>query len=209
MKIFCTEYPLLSRNPLGEKPGIGQIFLRGDSSINNSGKVLSLPWWSKAVGFVPLLAVRVGRVGRAFEAVHADRYYEEMALGIGFADLELFKRALDQSEDPSLSYNFDGSLFLSSFYPKARFPEEIPFVDFSGEDRSEGCLSVRVSEERIAGTLALLSRYYLMKMGDVVTFPLSDSFERVAGDMRRLYEGSEDEVLLDFGVRVFRSNFTP
>ena len=208
MKIFCTEYPLLSREEPAIKPDVRRIFLRGDSAINNSGKYLSRPWWCDSLSMVPLLVVRVGKVGRGFEPDRAGKYFSEAALGVGFADLDRFRTALEKGEDPSLSYNFDGCLFVSPFCPKEQLPSVSRFVTLSGEERQEGRLSLTVDEGLIGETLSVLSRYYLMKMGDLVTFPLMSAFEPVKEDFRRLYEGGSGEVLLDLGVRLFSGTFT-
>lgn len=208
MKIFCTEYPLLKGDTMSHVPDIGQVFMRGDSCINNSGKVTTAPWWSEEISTLPLLVVKVGKVGRAFEAIHAEKYYSEVALGVGLADCGAFLSSLKDGKDPSHSYNFDGSLFLSPFCPKSDFPTEIHSVSLCAGERVESTLPVSFPFDYIRLVLAYLSRYYLMKMGDLVTFPLASQFEPVTGDLRTLFEGHEGEVLLDLGVRVFGRNFT-
>ena len=208
MKIFCTEYPLLSGGELNRMPRIGKVFLRSDSSINNSGKILTLPHWSRSVSALPLLVVRIGKAGRHFEPEHAEKYFSEVALGVGFADVERFREALRDGDDPSLSYNFDGALFLSPFYKAEDFPSSIPFVTLRGGQREAGTLSTEPDRELIGKTLSVLSQHYLMKTGDLVTFPLAGRYEEVTEDFRRLYEGPREELLLDLGVRLFSGNFT-
>ena len=208
MKIFCTEYPLLSgvgNDASGSEPfAIRHAFMRGDSSINNSGKVLVRPFWSNELCGLPLLVVKVGRVGRHFEAHHTEKYVSEGALGFGLADRGYFREALKRGFDPGLAYNFDGSLFLSRFMPLDTFPKAFPEVILRGDDRLQKTLEVQADSEQIGRTVAEISRYYLMKMGDLVTFPLCGSMEVFEEDERRLFEGPAGELLLDLSVKVYK-----
>ena len=208
MKIFCAEYPLLSGRDAGSSgPVVTRLFMRGDSALSNSGKTLARPWWIERLSAVPVLAVRVGRVGKHFSTGDARKYYREGAVGVSFAGADFFREVSASGGDPSAAYNFDGALHLSPFFPMEECPPVLHLFRYRSGERLHEEIPVSVRPEEIDALLSEISAYYLLKMGDMVTIPLVDAFEEVTADERRVYEDEEGRGLLNLGIRLFRGNF--
>ncbi len=204
MKIFCTEYTLLGAPRRTEYP-IGNFFMRSDNAITNSGKTLYTPTWSSDMHFVPVLVVRLSKAGKSIQECYAHKYYHELALGVSFVDLQYYRATSALGLDPSLAYNFDGSLAISRFFPQEEFPDTIRHVMLNNQDEPiEGEAIIHqsvVSLGHIHQTIAILSCYYLMKMGDCIAFPLVDTFTPASAPMQHLYSTTDDHLILNSVIK--------
>lgn len=198
MKIFCAEQVLISGTSDAQYP-MGDFFLRSDNTFTNSGKTLYTPTWSTVMQYLPVLVVRISRVGKCIDLRYAERYFEQVALGLSLVDIHYYRAAIESKVDPSLAYDFDGALVSSSFFPKETLPCSIKHLILHGTDegpRADINLSA-ITQKYIHEHISLISRYYLLKMGDCITFPLCGRFNPIAPPERHLYFTSDEEVILN------------
>lgn len=201
MKIFCSEQSLLSETFQKEYP-IGHFFLRSDNTLTNSGKTLYTPEWSRDMHYVPVLVVRIGRVGKSIESRFAHKYYQELALGISFTDIQYYQQTSALGLDSSLAYDFDGALMTSLFFPKEEMPKTISHLILNGEERTEEKIIIQsISSDRIHETISTISHYYLIKMGDCITFPLVDKYRKIEAPEQHLYSTPDDTVILNASIK--------
>lgn len=201
MKIFCSEQSLLSETFQKEYP-IGHFFLRSDNTLTNSGKTLYTPAWSRDMHYVPVLVVRIGRVGKSIESRFADKYYQELAIGISFTDIQYYQQTSALGLDSSLAYDFDGALITSHFFPKEEMPKTISHLILNGEERTEEKIIIQsISSDRIHETISTISHYYLIKMGDCITFPLVDKYRKIEAPEQHLYSTPNDTVILNASIK--------
>lgn len=204
MKIFCSEQSLLSETFQKENYPIGHFFLRSDNTLTNSGKTLYTPEWSMDMHYVPVLLVRIGRVGKSIESRFAHKYYQEFALGISFADIQYYKQTSALGLDSSLAYDFDGALITSHFFPKEEMPKTISHLILNGEKTTEEKITTHsISSDHIHETISIISHYYLIKMGDCITFPLVDKYRKIEVPEQHLYSTStpNDTVILNASIK--------
>lgn len=198
MKIFCTDFDYLSTSlrDKHDRVDIRRVYTKPDSALLNSGKMLYCPEHVSRLYTLPHLIVRVARVGKFLEPRFAHRYWEQVGVGLSSCGLDDARQAISEGL-PHVAYSgFDGALVHS--------------VLKSYEDCASGGLVFIRNDERfplilppssmIDEYLALISRYFMLKIGDLVTFPLMTDYMPVeVGD--NLYIALGEEELAYVGIR--------
>lgn len=191
MKVFTS---------LSQAQVISDVKLRPDNVIINSGKEIYLPDWIEELTYMPVLIVRVAKVVKAIEPQYGERYYEVATLG-----LDLRADKVKEGIPEFMSYSFDNALMRGDYWldleeiksqgarvVTSRFseivPEELPELQFP-------------SDEQIHKTLALVSNYYLIKIGDLLTFPLWTAHRPIKPGMGILVVDKRDQELLYYGIK--------
>lgn len=216
MKIFSAdrELPLLSREEIKSNQNrdamhdfsLSSYNLRADNTIINSGKELYQPSWVASTFYTPAMLVRLSRVTKSVAQQFACRYYEEARLGV------LMCCTFEEGIMPEhFAYSLDSSLVMSqtdwqSIGNVLSILEQL----FVGEMEIEHRKLVNVSEhlhipdmEFISAQVALLSRYFLLKIGDIIALPLWNYYRElpVNGNVIIGDTGEEKKEILYFGLR--------
>lgn len=162
----------------------------------NSGKMLYCPEHVSQLYALPQLMVRVTRVGKYLESRFAHRYWDEVGVGVSFCGLAEVRHSI-ANHVPYMPYlGFDGSLVhgsLSSYDGYER--EKLSFyINATARDLT---LPTRAY---IDGYVSLMSRYFMLKMGDYLTFPLWHAYVPV-GEGDNLYIARGEDVGVTVGVR--------
>ncbi|MDO5016914.1 MAG: hypothetical protein Q4E10_00950 [Porphyromonas sp.] len=174
MKLFSTwQLPV----------GIGDFALRADNVLSNSGKDFYRPDWMEGVEALPMLVVRIGKVAKCIEEQFADRYYDRLSLAFS-----LRASRIDDNLPEAMRENFDGSF--------VRWSQWVGYDDLVDRDRLSAVRMVTPQQldtevplilpakETISKALVLVSRYYLLKIGDLIALPAATvpiSLEREQG----------------------------
>lgn len=144
----------------------------------------------------PYLIVRVARVGKYVAPQFAPRYWEQVGVGISFCGLDEARRAIANGL-PHVAYSgFDGALVQSVLKDYDTCASgALSFI--RGTDKYPLTLP---SLSIINSYLSLISEYFMLKIGDLLIFPLlSDYMPVEIGD--NLYVALGDEELAFVGVR--------
>lgn len=180
MKIFGAERGLFFSEEERERKGksaslrIGDFLIRSDNTLTNSGKTLYRPSWGRSLYYVPVLVVRLSKVGKSISLPFVHKYYEQVAVGVSFFDRLYFQEQRREGLDPSLAYNFDTSLPCSPFVDKETLLQRLGGMEHRSNKKE--CRMMPTfnfyTREQIESSISLLSHYFLLKMGDCITFPL-------------------------------------
>lgn len=203
MKIFGTDYAYLSGRMMEPTSGMDDIYFRSDNALINSGKTLYLSSWMHQISFMPHLVVRIGRVGKGIDPVFADRYYSEVAMGLSLADRDYLIDRRTSGLDPMLSYSFDGALMVGQMYPKGEIDPSQMLVRIIEEGDVKKKISTRMempSKYRITEVISMLSHHFLLKMGDLITFPLWQEYVSL-NPGQHIHLSSGDEEVLFMGLK--------
>lgn len=200
MKVFCTDFPLLTGRSLEEAALTDRLCLRGDHTLLNSGKQVRITSRMRGLSVMPQLVLRLSRAGKGFEERFADRYYREAAWGLAFADPEQVRERLARELDPALGYDFDGSLAVGHFIPLADLRRQrATLLETQGAVPAGETPLELPSEELLRRTVAALAQLFLLKTGDCVCFPLRNHYRPLrAGEQLFVAEG--DHELLHIGI---------
>lgn len=203
MKIFSTDYPLIAELDPATAVGMDRVYFRSDNALINSGKTIYRAPWMKELRFMPHLVVRVGRVGKGIDTTFAPRYYSEATLGFSLYDHEYMKSQQMEKLNPVLAYSFDGALMIGSM----RALHDIDTRHSMVRVIEQGTVSRVISDplsmpssDDISGYISMLSNYFLLKMGDLITIPLWKKYVPLASG-QHIHLSCDSEEILFMGIK--------
>lgn len=179
------------------------LSLKPDSTLLRDGKPFFLPDFSQQVEYELSVVVRIDRLGKCIAPRFASRYYREVTLGIDWTARDLQARLLQQGWSWELSKAFDNSATLGTFVPLDELGGNVQSLPFrlciDGCCVCQGDTSEMI--HRVDDTLAYVSRFMTVKMGDLLFTgsPLSGIGPAAIGQHFEGYLG--ERLVLDFHVR--------
>jgi len=171
MKILCIgrnyeEHARELKNPLPAEP---VVFSKPDSALLRNNNPFFIPDFANEFHHEVEVLVRINRLGKNIAPEFANRYYDEIGLGIDFTarDLQddLRKKGLPWEKCKA----FDGSAVISEFVPKDKFPNlnALNFhLDINGTTRQKGNTADMIFT--IDQIIAHVSTYFTLKIGDII-----------------------------------------
>jgi acylpyruvate hydrolase len=203
MKILCIgrnyeEHAKELKNPLPAEP---VVFSKPDSAILRNNQPFFIPDFANEFHHEVEVLVRINRLGKNIAPEFANRYYDEIGLGIDFTARDLQDELRGKGLPWEKCKAFDGSAVISEFVPKERFSDlqNINFrLDVNGQVRQKG--NTRDMIFSIDAIVAHLSNYFTLKIGDIIYTGTPAGVGSVhIGD--RLTGYIEDEQFFDFWVK--------
>lgn len=191
MKLLCAEY-----NEAGEVA----YNVIGDNALLRNNDDFYVPAFATELSCVPQIVLRVGKIGKHVAERFAGRYYEEAGVGIRFYADNLERELLAASLSPAAAMAFDSSAAISSM--KSLADVSPGNMMFSFELNGKNVFTRRVCEisRRPEETLAAMSGYYMLKIGDFLF--CGGVFRQrnlsIGDRLRVLLDG---ECLLDFQIK--------
>ena len=193
-----AEHAKELNNPV---PTVPVIFMKPDTALLKDNKPFYHPDFSEDIHHEIELVLKVSKEGKHIGEKFAAGYYDEIGLGVDFTARDIQARHKEKGLPWELAKAFDGSAPISTFVPKATFPDiyNINFkLDINGETRQQGNTNMLLfSFESI---IAFVSCYITLKKGDLIFTGTPAGVGRVkVGDRLEGYIG--DEKMLDFWVK--------
>lgn len=203
MKIICVgrnyeEHAKELKNPLPDEP---IIFMKPDTALLRENKPFYLPSFAKSFHYEVELVVKINKMGKNIETKFANRYYEEIGLGVDFTARDLQDNLRKKGLPWELAKGFDNSAVISSFISKYDF-ENIDNINFSltqnDEVKQQGCSSDMISS--IDEIISYISKYFTLKIGDLIyTGTPAGVGEVKIGDRLKGY--IEEREMFDFEIK--------
>jgi len=155
MKLLCTEYNPDSRMA---------IVPLGDNALLRNNDDFYIPEYVAEISCVPQWVIRISKLGKSVGERFAERYFEEIGVGIRFYAGN-FEKELQGAGLPSvMASSFDGSAAISSLLPKERVGEAVYTFRVNGKVMDEGkWQNLPVTPARL---ISFASAYYTLKIGD-------------------------------------------
>ena len=204
MKIICIgrNYSEHVRELNNEMPGEPVIFMKPDSALLRNNDAFYIPDFSQDVHYECELIVRINRLGKNIEARFANRYYDEIGLGIDFTARDLQNKLKEKGLPWEKATAFDRSAVISSeFSAKAELPElnSIKFqLKKNGQLVQNGDSAYMLFP--IDELISQVSKYFTLKIGDLIYTGTPAGVGPVAiGD--RLEGFLEGKKMFDFEVK--------
>ena len=104
MKLLCAEY-----NEAGEVA----YNVIGDNALLRNNDDFYIPAFATELSCVPQIVLRIGKIGKHVAERFAERYYEEVGVGIRFYADNLERELLAASLSPAAAMAFDSSAAIS------------------------------------------------------------------------------------------------
>lgn len=171
MKILCIgrnyeEHAKELKNPLPAEP---VIFSKPDTALLRNNDPFFIPDFAESFHHEVEIVVRINRLGKNIEEQFANRYYDEIGLGIDFTARDLQDKLKSKGLPWEKCKAFDGSAVISNFVSKEKFPDlnNLNFhLDINGETRQKG--NTRDMIFSIDQIISHVSKYFTLKIGDFI-----------------------------------------
>ena len=170
MKIICIgrNYAEHAKELGNEIPDSPVIFMKPDTAVLKKGSDFYIPEFSDDVHYELEVVLKISKGGKYIQEENADKYYDEIGLGIDFTARDLQSELKAKGLPWELSKGFDGSAVVSEFYKKEDF--DMKNINFSlmknKEEVQNGNTSLMIfSPEKI---IAFVSQYFTLRVGDLI-----------------------------------------
>lgn len=204
MKIFAVGLNYASHNEEMKRMFVSEepvIFMKPDTALLKGGKPFYLPDFSQEMHYETEVVVKISRLGKNIAERFAERYYEEVTVGIDFTARDLQRKQKEKGLPWELSKAFDNSAAIGSFVSKEDVGgvNNLDFhLDINGKTVQQGNSEGMIySVDKI---ISYVSRYFTLKMGDLIFTGTPAGVGPVqVNDHLQGYIG--DKKLLDFRVK--------
>lgn len=171
MKILCIgrnyeDHAKELKNPLPSEP---VIFSKPDSALLRNNDPFFLPDFAQSFHHEVEIVVRINRLGKNIDAKFANRYYDEIGLGIDFTARDLQDELKGKGLPWEKAKAFDSSAVISPFVSKDKYPdlEHLNFhLNINGETRQKGNTEDMIFN--IDQIISHVSKYFTLKIGDYI-----------------------------------------
>ncbi len=171
MKLICIgrNYTDHIEELENERPTDPVIFMKPDTAILLKKQPFFIPDFSDDVHHEVEVLVKIKKVGKYIEKKFANKYYDEISLGIDFTARDL-QRSLKKKGLPwEKAKAFDGAAVIGSWVSKKEYGD-VDNIDFhlekNGEVVQEG--NTRLMLWKIDELIEYVSKYFTLKIGDVI-----------------------------------------
>ena len=203
MKIICIglnyrKHALELGWPVPDEP---VVFLKPDSSILKNNKPFFLPGFSTDINYEVEVVLKISKLGKGISAKFAQRYFDEITLGIDITARDLQTRLKTAGMPWELSKCFDGAAPLGHFISVSSI-KDINNLDFrleiNNEVRQQGNTSDMIFS--INEIFEYVSKFFTLKTGDLIFTGTPPGVGQLhKNDNLVAYLG--DEPVLDFMIK--------
>ncbi len=203
MKIICIgqSYADHVREMNSSTPSEPIFFFKPDTCLLRKNQPFFYPNFSNEIHYELEVVLKICRLGRNISERFANRYYNEVGLGIDFTARDLQRDCKAKGLPWEIAKAFDGSAPISEFKGKAEFPD-LGNLDFWLEKNGEVVQRGNTGDMtfNFDQLIAHISKYTTLKIGDLIYTGTPAGVGPVAiGDRLKGYLGGE--LMLDFFVR--------
>lgn len=177
------------------------IFLMPETALIQRNQPFFYPDFSNDIHHEVELIVKINRLGKNIPKKFANRYYDEIGIGIDFTAHDMLQEATAVGLPWSISKGFDGSAPLGGFLNKAEL-DDLNNIQFSLEKNGQ-IVQQGNSRDMIFSfddIIAYVSKFFTLKIGDLIYTGTPSGIAPVQiGD--NLVARIGDKELLNFNVR--------
>jgi len=170
MKIICIgrNYAKHIEELANERPKNPVVFLKPDSAILPKKMPFFIPPFSNEIHYEVEVLVKINKVGKYIDEKFANKYYDEIGLGIDFTARDVQAQCKEKGLPWEKAKAFDGSAVVGEFYPKEQFDlKNLPFQLIKNEvivqDGNTNAMLWKIDE-----LIAYVSQFFTLKKGDLL-----------------------------------------
>jgi 2-keto-4-pentenoate hydratase/2-oxohepta-3-ene-1,7-dioic acid hydratase in catechol pathway len=171
MKIICVgrNYTDHIHELDNERPEHPVLFLKPDTAILLKNQPFFIPDFSSDVHHEVEILVKIKKIGKHIDRKFANKYYDEIGLGIDFTARDLQTQLKEKGLPWEKAKAFDGSAVIGNFLPKTAF-ETVDAIEFSlkknGKTVQKGNTALMLW--KIDALIEYISKYFTLKIGDII-----------------------------------------
>lgn len=152
-----------------EVPKEPVLFFMPDTALLRKNQPLYYPNFTKELHYETEIVVKINRVGKNIAPHFANRYYEEIGIGIDFTARDLQRKCKEKGLPWSIAKGFDGSAAISEFVSKEKF-QNVNEIDFSlkiNDELKQSCNTKNMIFS-IDELISYISKFFMLKIGDLI-----------------------------------------
>ena len=171
MKIICIgrNYAAHIEELANERPKDPVVFIKPDSAVLPKDQDFYIPEFTKEVHYEVEVLIRIHKVGKHIDQRFANRYYNEVGLGIDFTARDLQSELKQKGLPWEKAKGFDGSAMIGKWLPKSDF-KDLNNLNFTLQKNEElvqkgntGLMLWSIDE-----LIAYVSKFFTLKKGDIL-----------------------------------------
>lgn len=184
-----------------ERPSAPVVFLKPDTALLKNNTPFYHPDFSENIHHEVELVLKISKEGKHIQKKFADRYFEEIGIGIDFTARDLQDKCKAKGLPWEIAKAFNGSAPIGEFLPISSFKDlnDINFhLCINGQEKQKGNTSMMLFD--FGTIIEYVSKFFTLKKGDLIYTGTPAGVGKVSiGD--RLEAFIEDKKLLDFEVK--------
>ena len=184
-----------------EKPSSPVVFLKPETAVLKDGQPFYHPDFSDNIHHEVELVLKISREGKYIKKEFADKYYEEIGIGIDFTARDLQQKCKEKGLPWEIAKAFNHSAPIGGFLPKSNFKDlhDINFhLNINGDLRQKGNTSLMLYDFGVI--IEYVSQFFTLKKGDLIFTGTPEGVGKVnIGD--KLQAFIENQKLLEFEVK--------
>jgi acylpyruvate hydrolase len=203
MKFICigrnyAEHAKEMNSPVPTEP---VLFIKPETALLRNNLPFYIPDFSKEIHHEVEIVLKISKMGKSIEPVFANRYYEEIGIGIDFTARDIQAKCKKEGLPWEKAKAFDYSAAIGNFIPKSKFKSmsDINFhLDINGKQVQKGnTKDLLFTFDQI---ISYASQFFTLKIGDYIFTGTPEGVGPVKiGDRLEAY--LEHEKLLDFEIK--------
>ena len=171
MKLICIgrNYTEHIKELQNEKPIDPVVFLKPDTAILLKKQPFFIPDFSDDVHYEVEVLVKINRVGKHIDKKFANKYYEEIGLGIDFTARDLQSALKAKGLPWEKAKSFDGAAVIGKWMNKKEV-KNVDKIEFSLKKNDAIVQSGNTSHMlwKIDEIIEYVSKYFTLKIGDII-----------------------------------------
>jgi acylpyruvate hydrolase len=184
-----------------EKPSSPVVFLKPDTALLKNNAPFYHPDFSQNIHHEVELVLKVSKEGKYIQPQFAQRYFEEIGIGIDFTARDLQDQCKAKGLPWEIAKAFNGSAPVGEFLPVSSF-KDLKDIDFhlliNQELKQKGNTSMMLYD--FATIIAYVSQFFTLKKGDLIFTGTPAGVGKVSvGDRLEAFIG--EQKLLDFEIK--------
>ena len=170
MKIICIgrNYAKHIKELENERPESPVVFLKPDSAILPKNHPFFIPPFSNDVHYEVEVLIKINKVGKHIAARFADKYYDEVGLGIDFTARDVQAHCKEKGLPWEKAKAFDGSAVIGQFFPKEEFDLENLSFQLLKNNKVVQNGNTKAMLWKIDELIGYVSQYFTLKKGDLI-----------------------------------------
>lgn len=171
MKLICIgrNYAAHIDELNNERPSEPVVFIKPDSAILPKEQDFYIPEFSDDVHYEVEVLVKIKKVGKHIAQQFANKYFDEVSLGIDFTARDLQSSLKEKGLPWEKAKGFDGAAVVGKWINKEKY-ENLDRLGFSllknGEIVQNGDTSLMLW--KINELISYVSTYFTLKKGDIL-----------------------------------------
>ncbi|RKS92349.1 2-keto-4-pentenoate hydratase/2-oxohepta-3-ene-1,7-dioic acid hydratase in catechol pathway [Flavobacterium limicola] len=171
MKIICIgrNYTNHIEELQNERPTEPVVFMKPDSAVLLKQHPFVIPEFSEDVHHEIEIIVKISKVGKYIEPKFANKYYDEISVGIDFTARDLQDKLKAKGLPWEKAKAFDGSAVIGEFLPKNQFSslENITF-ELTNNSKTVQMSNSGLMLWKIDELISYVSQFFTLKIGDII-----------------------------------------